>query len=260
MANTTNIGSQEEPYPMLENVWNFFSEKGTKVVFVSIGTGNSCLPDLDFAETVGSPILKLDTPTDSQKWADVKEILKTRKITDTTSEFAKSATRKWVLPKNLILDESIPSFSNGTIDLSGSTLQTRSWLDIVKSHCNHLGLQDLRLDIVKIDSSPYTSSILESLWQSGFRPSLLLINWLQSPDSDMGALLNAAHLSMLGYCLIGKEGNRFLYYFTDVNYYETCSWETVSKRFENPLLVTLLKSIYPGSEGLKIHFPVEKKE
>jgi hypothetical protein len=65
---------------------------------------------------------------------------------------------------------------------------------------------------------------------------------------------SAAHLQMLGYALVGKEDNRFLYYYTDVNYYETCSWEKVANKFENPLMRELVRSIYPGTEGV-VTFP-----
>jgi hypothetical protein len=260
MATTTLIGSKEDPYPMIENVWNFFSEKGTKLVFVSVGTGNSCLPDLDFAEMNGCPILKLDTPETSAKWNEVKDILKARKLQETTSEFAKPAMRKWVLPKNLHLQDCIPCSYNGTLVSDGVTLATRSWNDLLKEHCKTIGLEEPRLDVLKVDKCPLEVLVLTSVIQSGFRPSLLLVNWMTSPDSDVETLNTAAHLQMLGYALVGKEGSKYLYFYTDVNYYETCSWETVAKKFENPLLVNLVQSIYPGSEGVKIHFPVEKKD
>ena len=91
MIQTVSIGAKEEPYPMISNVWDFFSTKGTKTVFVSVGTGKTCVPDLEFAETIGCPILKLDSPEDTQKWQEVKEILKTRKLGESTSDFAKAA-------------------------------------------------------------------------------------------------------------------------------------------------------------------------
>lgn len=260
MFTTTTIGSKEEPYPMLGNVWDFFSTKGTKTVFVSVGTGTSCLPDLDFAETLGCPIVKLDTPEETKQWEETKEVLKTRKITETTSSFAKQATRKWVLPKNIHTDDCIPSFYNGTIQVNGAEIKTKAWSDIIKEHCARLGLQEheLRIDILKVDLCEQTPSVLHSLWQSGFRPSLLLIHWIHSPDADLQTLNTAAHLQMLGYALIAKEDNRYLYYYTDTNYYETCSWQTPAKRFENPFVKSLANALYPGSEGASLHFPTTK--
>lgn len=261
MISTTTIGSKEEPFPMIANVWDFFSSKGTKTVFVSVGTGNSCLPDLDFAETIGCKILKLDLPEYVPQWKEITDILKTRKATDSTSEFAKPATRKWILPKNLILDECIPSYGNGTIDHKDTSVKTKAWFELLRDHCvQTIGLpeDEVHLDILKIDACPFENLVLESLWHAGFRPSLLLIHWNTSPDEDLQTLNTAAHLQMLGYALIGKEGKRFLYYYTDVNYFETCSWETVAKRFENPFVSNLVKTVYPGTEGTVVHFPLAK--
>jgi hypothetical protein len=260
MISTTTIGSKEEPWPMVENPWDFFSEKGTKTVFLSIGTGSSCLPELDFCETLGCPVLKLDTPEVSQAWDDVKEVLKVRKITDATSEFAKPAARKWVLPKNIHTESCVPGFYTGSVAIDGKDIPVKPWFEVVQAQCKRMGLPEdqVRLDVLKIDNSPFESSLLESLWQSGFRPSLLLLNWTSSPDSSLNTLLSAGHLQMLGYALIAKEGTRYLYYFTDVNYYETCSWETPAKRFENPLMKNMAQSIYKGSEGVSIQFPLAK--
>ena len=261
MISTTTIGSKEEPYPMLANVWDFFSTKGTKTVFVSVGTGSTCLPDLDFAETIGCKILKLDTPDVSAKWQEVTEILKTRKATETTSDFAKAATRKWVLPKNIILGDYLPSYTNGTIVSGEMTFPTKGWFEVLQEHCvKTIGLpeEEVHCDILKVDTCAHESQVLQSLLHTGFRPSLLLIHWNNSPDEDLQTLNTAAYLQMLGYALVGKEGKRFLYYYTDVNYFETCSWETVAKKFENPFVSNLLKNVFPGSEGSVVHFPLAK--
>lgn len=260
MITTTTIGAKEEPYPMIQNVWEFFSEKGPKTVFVSVGTGSTCLPDLEFAETIGCPLLKLDTPQDSVKWTEVKEILKSRKPSETTSEFAKVASRKWVLPKNLHIQEGIPSEYNGSLELDGKTYTTKGWYALVKDYCMSMGIpeENVHIDLLKVDTCSYESVVLNGLIQSGFRPSLLLINWVNTPDTNLQSLLLAANIQMIGYSLIGKEGSRFLYYYTDVNYYETTSWETVSKKMENPLISNLLRSVLPGTEGNFVHFPVDK--
>ena len=264
MITTTKIGSKEEPYPMISNVWDFFSQKGTKTVFVSVGTGNTCLPDLDFAETIGCPLLKIDTPEKTiQEWNEIKEILKTRKATETTSEFVKAAARKWVLPKNIYIQRCVPSLYNGMIHTEEGSIPTKKWYDLVSEHCRQIGLpeEDIHIDVLKLDTYDYQDSVLFSLLQSGFRPSLLLIHWNHSPDSDLTTLLPAGHLQMMGYSLAAKEGNRFLYYYTDTNYYETCSWETPAKRFENPFVSNLIKAVYPGTENTtSIFFPLSKKE
>ena len=157
----------------------------------------------------------------------------------------------------MITEPVIPSLYNGTIETEKGPVVTKPWIDVLQTHCKNIGLSDdnIRLDILKVDNCPFQHTVLDSLWQTGIRPSLLLIHWISSPDSDLSTLLSAAHLQMIGYCLAAKEENRYLYYFTDVNYYETCSWETVAKKYENPLMLTLIRSINPGSAGA-IQFPL----
>jgi len=257
MISIVPIGTKEEPYPMIQNPWEFFSEKGTKTVFVSVGTGSSCVPDLEFAETLGCPILKMDLPDEAAKWNEIKELLKTRKVVDSTSEFVKPAARKWELPKNLIVESGVPGYATGTIE---NAIPVRSWMELLKEHCTRLALPEdqLRLDVLKLDKTPYQNMVLQSLWDAGIRPSLLLIHWNVSPDSDVITTTTAGHLQMLGYALVGKEGNRYLYYYIDLNYYETCSWETVAKHFENPLMSNLVRTLVPGSSNSGVVFPLQE--
>lgn len=260
MITTTTIGSEEDRYPILESIWDFFSEKATKTVFVSIGSASTCLPDLDFAEMIGCPILKLDTPSEAKKWLEVKDILKTRKVPESASDFAKPAMKKWVLAKNLVVKECFPSYANGTIEINGSLCQMQSWTSLLKEYCNSIGIseENPHVDIVKIEASENISMFLNSLWHCGFRPSLLLIHWPESPNTDLACLIPAAHLQMLGYALVGKEQNKFLYYYTDVNYYETCEWDIVSNKCENPLMKNLIESIFPVSQKTGVQFPLQK--
>lgn len=258
MTSIVTIGSSEAPYPMVSNVWEFFSEKATKTVFVSVGSGSSCLPDLDIAETLGCPLLKLDLPESASKWVEIQEILKTRKYNETMSEFAKPASRKWVLPKNLHIRTCVPSFGEGTLQIHSQPIETKSWTSLITEHCTSLGHPDVRVDLVKVEPMPFQEVILESLLLQGFRPSLLLVHWNEAPDTSVTTVSVAGHIQMMGYALIGKVENRFLYYYTDVNYYEMCSWERVARHFENPLMHTLLKGLYPGSENVKVQFPISE--
>ena len=45
-----------DPFPILQNVWSFFSKKGVKTVFLSIGSSVSAIPDLILSEQIGAPI------------------------------------------------------------------------------------------------------------------------------------------------------------------------------------------------------------
>jgi hypothetical protein len=250
----TKIGPKDAPYPMMDAIWDFFSTKGVKTVFLSIGSGPTCLPELELAETIGCPLLKLETPETAKPWTEIKELLKTRKATETTSEFAKPAARKWVLPKNLLVVETLPSFTAGTITVNGTQIACQRWHDILAQTGS-----ESRIDLLKLEWPGLEAMLLESLWQSGLRPSLLLVTWSASPDEETTTMNTAAHLQMLGYALVGKEGLNYLYYYTDVNYYETCEWSVPSIKMENPLMREMFKSLYPGSKG-GISFPKVEKE
>lgn len=254
MISLTKVGPKESPYPMIDTIWDFFSTKGTKTIFISVGSGPTCLPELELAETIGCPLLKIETPETAKPWYEIKELLKTRKVTETTSEFAKPAARKWVLPKNLRIVEALPSFTSGTLTVNGTQVPSLRWHDLLtQNEC------DIRVDLLKLEWPGLEAMVLESLWQSGLRPSLLLVTWSASPDEEFATMNTAAHLQMLGYALLGTEGLRYLYYFTDVNYYETCSWSKPSLRMENPLMREMFASLYPGAKG-GVSFPKVEKE
>jgi hypothetical protein len=46
---------------------------------------------------------------------------------------------------------------------------------------------------------------------------------------------------MVGYKLLEKIENKYLYYFMDNNYYESCSWEKTT--VDNPLIDAIVESI-----------------
>lgn len=251
----TIIGPKDDPYPMLSNIWDFFSSKGTKTVFVSVSSGKTPLPELDLAENIGCPILIFDTSSNCQKWQECKEILKTRKTTDSTSEFAKTAQKKWVLPRNIHIKESFPTSFHGSIDLFGSQVKTENITDSIIEYSKTIGLEEPRLDIMKIEDCPLEADIIHSLIQSGFRPSILLVCWNETPDMNTCSMISAGNLQMVGYSLVAKQDNKFLYYYTDVNFYESCSWEEPSKNLQNPLIQNIVKTIYPNVERNVLAFP-----
>jgi hypothetical protein len=217
-----------ETFPVFRNLWDFFSAKGNKTVFVSIGNSSSPLVELHFSETLGCKIHLFSEKTDVlNQWNETKEILKTRKTSETTSEFAKQALKKWVLPQNILLSSSPFTFSSAK--------------STIASLCSSLNVEE-RIDILKIDAS--TAILAESLYgilHLGYRPGLVLIHWETSPDSSLETTLLAGHLQNLGYGLVTKSKNNYLYYFTDKNLYEICSWET--NEVANPLAAKFLEMV-----------------
>jgi hypothetical protein len=62
----------------------------------------------------------------------------------------------------------------------------------------------------------------------------LLIKYTVDPDANVPAMLVAGHLQLSGYRLLSTNNNWFLYVYTDICFYDSCSWRDVS--VQNPLI------------------------
>lgn len=236
---------------MLDRIWDIYAGKGIRTVFLTIGSSKAALPDLELAESLGCP-LNIVTLSDSEKeaWSEVSAILKERKREPTASPFSIAAETKWILPKNLRLHDAIPWWNNGTLDLSGGTRRTEHFKDFMGSIATTMKLKDNanRVDILKIDtvsSAPGLEiPLLSAMLTMGYRPATVIVRWSKMPDVDLPTTLAAGHLQNAGYSLFGKEDDKFLYYYTDEDLYQACSWEEVS--LKNPLVVEILKAVKRG--------------
>lgn len=248
-------------FPIVKNLWDFFAKKGTKTVFVSVGSSSSPQPDLDIGEMLGCPVHIFEPNLKKvAEWNEIKELLKTRKATETTSEFAKVALRKWLLPRNILIQDAMPSVYSGTItnmeEGNENSIKMVDILDNVKSICKTMDIpeEETHIDILKIDMEGHEKEILHAFMSKGFRPSILLVHWSNNPDENYDSMIAAGSLQMLGYALLGKEDNKFFYYFTDINYYEICEWTKINEKGENPLITTIKETIYPYSEKMMLRF------
>jgi len=239
-----NIG---DDFPMLDRLFDFFAGKGIRTVFMSIGNSATAAADLEIAEGLGCPIhvVPLNASEKSQ-WEEISAILKVQKREDTASAFSLGADTKWILPKNIRIQSEVPWWRNGGIDISGEAVKAKPAVELLNAICAPMKIKDAvtRLDILKIDtrlSAPgLERPILAAILDAGIRPSLVLVNWSDRPDVVLSATLAAGHLQNSGYRLIGKEGHKFLYYFTDHDMYQLCSWEDMTKY--NPLLHEIVTS------------------
>ena len=157
--------------------------------------------------------------------------------------FSEGAQEKWILPKNMRLRTTLPNWLNGSVKLStGESVPTEDALSWAESLCKEIGVKnnDVRLDVVKM-SLPYEleHTVLYSLLSTGFRPALFIIQWSKMPNEDVATSLVAGHLQTIGYRLIDKIGNKFLYIYTDQDWYMTCSWEDMVS--PNPLVAEVLR-------------------
>lgn len=230
--------TSSNPMPMIEKLWDFYSNKGIKTVFISIGTSCSPIAELEIAAMIGCPLHIIEW--DEIKlvgWDSVKKILNTRKSGDTY--FTKDVETKWVLPTNLRISNALPFFYNGTIDICG-LISTIDFNIYVKNICEKMGLLEKRIDLFNIQTgNEIEIPIIFALLNSTFRPGLISITYTHTPDSNLLSTQLAGHLQNIGYALIAKEQNKFLYMFKDNNAYEFASYEDMS--VDNPLIYEIIK-------------------
>jgi hypothetical protein len=179
----------------------------------------------------------------------VAQILKERARTG-GSVFSEGAEKKWILPKNIRVQSTLPWWYDGQIDISGSgisangisgsglAIKTKEIMATMADVATSLKLKgSARLDILKIDCSAapgLEKPLLAAVLSAGFRPGIIIVNWSGRPDVELSTTLAAGHLQNSGYRLMSKIDSKFVYYFTDQDMYQICSWE--DSTCTNPML------------------------
>ena len=242
---TTFASNSSDPFPMLNSAWDIFAGKGIRTVFLTIGNSKSAMADLEISECLGCPINTVPlNPAEAAEWAEVGKILRERKWDASGAlPYSVGAETKWILPKNLRVQETLPWWRNGTLDLSGHSLNTQNANTMLSSIAATMKLKENtgRIDILKLDtvaSAPgLEKDIIYALLSAGFRPAVILVKWSEMPDVDLSTTTVAGHLQNTGYALFSKINNKFLYYYTDQDMYQTCSWEDTES--VNPMVKEL---------------------
>jgi len=244
----TKVGEKGgDAFPILDRIWDMYAGKGIRTVFLSIGSSKVALPDLEIAESLGCPLnMVVLNEAEKASWTEISGILKERKRESTASPFSLGAEAKWILPKNLRLYDTLPWWENGTVDLSGVTRQTQKIGQFMQEIATTMKLKDNanRIDILKIDTTSSAPGLerplLAAMLSAGYRPSMILVRWSEMPDVDLSTTLAAGHLQNSGYSLFGKEDNKFLYYFSDSDLYQICSWEEIVNN--NPIVIQIMRA------------------
>jgi hypothetical protein len=236
---TKLVGLGEDKWPVLENLWDFYSKKGVKTVFISVGNSDNAVADLDIAETLGSPLHIWNfNDAHTANWDEVRQVLKDRKRVSTTNGFTEGVETKWVLPKNVRSYTGIPGFYNSKTE----AFSTVSVDDCVKQCVATMKLEgEQRIDILKIALvEGMERHVLSAVLDTGYRPGLIMVKWSHMPDTHLFTTLAAGHLQNCGYALLETNGDRFTYMFVDKCMYEICSWET--NKVVNPLVTDIVKA------------------
>jgi hypothetical protein len=226
---------------------DIFAKKGVRTVVLSIGGSANCLPELELAEDLGCPVhIAPLSENERAAWSAAVEVVKTKTVDEASphAEFLKGADSKWVIPTNLRLKEAIPWWSAGTV---GSVVASpvREFMEEI---CGGLRIpaDQTRLDILKIDTVSIAPGlergIISAIIDAGFRPAYIFVRWSESPDETTSAAFTAGHLQNSGYRLLSvSPDNHFVYYFTDSDLYQICSW--TNTRVANPMVEELAASL-----------------
>lgn len=243
---TTTVGKKSSnPLPILDRIWDFYSVKGIKTVFVSIGSSSSPIAELEISENLGCPLHVVETSEALlANWSNVKTVLQERKaLKDVECDFVKDVENKWVLAKNLRVSNKLPFFYSGVVETDSGSVETVSLEKYVESVCTTLGLveENYRIDLLNIQcSTELFTPFIYSLINSSYRPGLIIATYPTKPDNCLNTSILAGHLQNIGYMLIAKEENKFLYMYNDKNLYEICSFENTA--VDNPISYEIIKS------------------
>jgi hypothetical protein len=218
-ANFTKLFQTDDgEIPFLRDIWGFYSMKGVKTIFVTVNPNSSFRLDLEVCENLGCPIrIFTDSDEIEQKWAVIAKTLKARKIdeVDKDKQWLEGVQKKWILPKNLIVKRT---------DIDWNTI----FPELKQS-------AEGRVDLLKIECyDEKERMLLYSLLDSGFRPGILLVKYTVDPDANVPSMLVAGHLQMSGYRLLSSNNSWFLYLYTDICFYDSCSWR--DDTVQNPLI------------------------
>ncbi len=207
-------------FPLLRSLYDFYSPRCKKIVIWSYGMGHLGV-ESQLVEGLGAHVYIFDSREGARERFDLCDtIVKSHKVNDESVPWQKNLAAKWILPNRLHFSDILPFTFSGKLDQ------------------NNLQAFDLsgtpQVDIVKVDYSSFTHTIIYSLLNAGYRPGLFLVHWEKHPDEFQDSMICAGHLQNTGYILLGVKENWFLYLYVDQNIYEACSWARTD--VANPLL------------------------
>lgn len=226
---------------------NTFARKGVRTVAVSIGSSESCLPELDIVEDLGCPINIVPLSAEERAaWDAVIPMIKSKQVDPENphASFLKGGCEKWVIPSHIRQQNTVPWWCDGLVLKDCSAVPVKTF---VEGLCKSMKIQqeNTRIDLLKIDcvkSNPgFERALLGAILDAGFRPAIILLHWTESPDHSLSTAFTAGHLQNSGYRLLTTaSGNYFVYYFTDNDMYQICSWENTTVM--NPMLNEIIDS------------------
>ena len=230
----------------------FQNQVGDRVAITITNDPRIWQDDICIAERLFSHVIVLPAHSSSEHHSTtmntVKQVLKDRlkypniKENPELLEIAKT----WVLPNKLHIGPNVSTFTNPVENPVYAALAPL--------------FGDLQLDpaihYLKIEvPNGFERNLIYTVLDSGFRPSLLLVKWLNDIDEDNATAQCNGHLQNIGYRLISLQNGYALYYFTDQCLYDTCSFKSIG--LKNPMFESILDS---ATEAVQSMHQVKSKD
>ena len=194
--------------------------------------------DLCIAERLFSHLIVLPAYSSSehhQTMMDtVKTILKERLKYPNIKENPEQLelAKIWVRPTNIHMGPNISTFANPVENPMYAALAPLFAELNIKPVIHYLKIEV---------PNGFERSIIYTVLDNGFRPSLLLVKWLHDIDDDNATAQCNGHLQNAGYRLISLQNGYALYYFIDQCLYDSCSYKSVG--LKNPMITSIIDSV-----------------
>ena len=236
-------------FPSISSVYDFFSPRTKKIVNWCFGFRNGGF-EMEIAESSGSKLNIFDSrPGVKERYDIFERIMKNHETAEGDPKWAETLTEHWILPDSTKFSSVLPYQFSGTLDISGSPT-TLSAIDVKLVP---------QVDICKIDYDEFTTNLVYSILNAGYRPGLFYVNWPAHPDQSNTTMICAGHLQTCGYRLLKSVDNYFVYMFINDCMYDICSWEITDTN--NPMFTEFNNGVVAGFHAfLKHQEDKEQKE
>jgi hypothetical protein len=221
------------PFASITNLYDFFSPRSKNITVWSFGFANAGV-EIDIAESTGAKIQIFDARPGTQERYDIFEriMAKHASLPDDPA-WATSLTNYWIVPNSTSFSSTLPWAYSGNLLVDGVPTEVKA-------------TDAERVDILKVDYGTFTTDILYTLLNKGYRPGLIYIRWDTHPDESNTTMACAGHLQTLGYRLLKSVDNYFLYLYMDDCMYELCSWSRTDTN--NPMFEEYRRQLLEGMQ------------
>jgi hypothetical protein len=221
-----------------KDILKFFNHDQTTRITVTI-TNNPTVwcDDLCIGERLFSDLIIIPAhgsmEEHSAKFELVKKVLKERLKYPNVKENKEllDIAKTWILPTKIHMGPSVSTFF--------SPVENPVQVALTPIFSS-LGVES-KIHYLKIEvSNGFERTLIFSILDSGFRPSLVLIKWSHDIDDHVATAHCAGHLQNTGYNLISLQNGYALYMFCDSTLYDICSFKSIG--LKNPIFTSLLES------------------